>query len=238
MRRNQFLKSVLTLIFSALSFCFLTAQQEQKINLQASAGLDLTTRYVWRGLVLSPGISAQPYMQLNYSNFSVGAWGSQTLHPFEWMETDFFVSYEWRSLKISVWDYFYFDFSSATPHYFNYQKGKTGHVIETVVEFKGTEKIPVRLLAGYNFYGNDPAKSVYIETAWMKSLGETNLEIFAGYTPTIGYYHKTKKGLTNVGISMARDLLVGNNLSLPLRVSVVYNPMVQQTFLVATIGIR
>lgn len=214
------------------------AQENDQNEVEISTGFDLTSRYLWRGLILSPGASVQPFMEITGKGFAAGAWGSSTLHPYEWQEVDLYVSYEWQSLKFSVLDYFFFDDTSETPHFFDFRESSTGHVFEFIAEFCGTEKIPFRFLSAYNFYGADPSNSFYFELAWMKKISNIELELFSGYTPNKGFYHETKSGFTNIGISMAKDLEVNEHLNIPLQIQLVYNPLIRKAFMVATIGIN
>jgi hypothetical protein len=214
------------------------AQENDQNELEISTGFHLTSRYLWRGLLLSPGASAQPFMEITGKGFIAGAWGSSTLHPYEWQEVDLYLSYEWKNLRLSVFDYFYFNDTLQNPGYFNYKNNETTHVLELVAEFTGSDKIPFRVLGGYNFYGADPTNSMYFELAWMKSLGNTELEIFSGYTPHKGFYHESKRGFTNVGVSAARNIYISDQISIPFQVRFVYNPLAQKTIMVATIGIR
>lgn len=214
------------------------AQENDQAKLEMSAGFDLTSRYVWRGLILSPGAAAQPFMEISRKGFTAGAWGSSTLHPYEWQEVDLYLSYEWKNLKLSVLDYYFFNETLSEPGFFNYKSNETMHVLELIAEFTGSENIPFRLLGGYNFYGADPSNSAYFEVAWMKSLSNTELEIFSGYTPHQGFYHESKRGFTNVGVSAARNIYISDQVSMPFQIQLVYNPMIKKTIMIATIGIR
>lgn len=214
-----------------------TDHGEDASGVQAGAGVELVSRYQWRGMVLSPGPAIQPYVDITSGRFSAGLWGSSTLQAFAWQETDVYLSYTHNQWKVSLIDYFYHDVSVEEPTFFNYRKGTTGHVIEAVAEFTGNSKLPFRALAGYNVYGADTSHASYIELAWMKTLGETGIELFAGFTPNAGYYHETKKGVTNVGVSMLRTLWGNDQLNIPLKITAVYNPLTQQMLLVAGLGL-
>jgi hypothetical protein len=214
------------------------AQQAAEPDTEISAGLDLTSRYLWRGLVLSPGVSVQPFMEISGKGFTAGAWGSSTLHPHEWQEIDLYLSYEWNYLKFSLFDYFYFNDQDPTPHFFDYRGNNTGHVLECKAAFTGTEKIPFRFLSAYNFYGNDPDRSFYFEIAWMRNISDIDFELFCGYTPNAGFYHESRKGFTNIGVCMVRNLIINEQIRMPLQIQLVYNPLVYKTFMVVTIGIN
>ncbi len=203
----------------------------------AGVGVDLASRYLWRGIMLSPGAVAQPYAEIAKGGFTFGVWGSSSLHAFTWHETDLYIKYDIRQFAFSLVDYYTFDETVNDPGFFGYKRNTTGHVIEAIVEFAGSENIPFRFLGGVNVYGADESNSLYFEAAWMKNLSEIDIEVFAGITPTVGYYHETKKGFTNVGLSMQKNLLPNSSFEFPLKISGVYNPFEKHIFVVAAIGI-
>ncbi len=229
---------VLCLVFHSFSASPLTSPNQEPEKLNLSSGMDLTSRYFWRGLALSPGISVQPFMQVAYGNFALGTWGSTTLHPFEFQEVDLYLSYEIKNIRFTLNDYLYFDDLDSNIHYFDFRKHHTSHVFELMAEFTGTDKIPFRILGAYNLYGNDPSNSVYFELAWMKSFKTIDMELFCGYTPDVGYYHGTKKGFTNIGISMKRVIEAGKSVNLPLKIAWIHNPLIRKSFLVVTLSIK
>jgi hypothetical protein len=161
----------------------------------AGVGADLASRYLWRGMMLSPGAVVQPYAEIARGGFTFGVWGSSSLHAFTWMETDLYLSYDIKHFSFSLVDYYTYDETVNDPGFFGFKRNTTGHVIEAIAEFTGSENMPFRLLGGVNVYGADTSNSLYFEIAWMKHLSDIDIELFAGYTPTVGYYHETKKGL-------------------------------------------
>ena len=69
-------------------------------------------------------------------------------------ETDLYLSYAFREmLTFTVTDYFLPDEAISNNNYFEYNKDKTGHVLESSLSFNGTEKIPFSLLAAINLWG-------------------------------------------------------------------------------------
>lgn len=202
-----------------------------------STGVDLVSQYLWRGMVLSPGPAIQPFMEVSLHNFRLGAEGSIALRPFAWQEIDLYLEYEYKWMTLALNDYFVFNDSSFQSAYFDYKEHSTLHVLEATVSFDGTEKIPFRFLAGYNFFGDDPTRSLYFEGAWMKEMPEGALEVFAGYTPHNGYYHASRKGFTHIGASFTRNLISSDKLTMPFQVTLQYMPLIQQTILTASIGI-
>jgi hypothetical protein len=212
------------------------SQDSIQSKAEASIGVDLATQYIWRGLVLSKGPVIQPSAEISLNNWTFGLWGSTSFSADESKELDVYVNYDFKDFSFTVIDYFtYFD--SASPSYFNYKKDESGHIIETTAAFGGNEKIPFRFLAGVNFFG-DETNSSYFEAAWLTGIGETDIEILAGYTPQSGYYHESKKGFTNVGANFQRSIEMNNRLSMDFKFSVFYAPLVDQTYFALLIGLR
>jgi hypothetical protein len=212
------------------------SQDSLQNKAEASIGVDFATQYMWRGLVLSKGPVIQPAAEISLNNWTFGLWGSTTFSATESKELDVYVNYDFRDFSFSVIDYFtYFD--SASPSYFNYNKDESGHIIETTAAFGGTDKIPFRFLAGVNLFG-DSTHSTYFEAAWLSGIGETDIEIVAGYSPQSGYYHESKKGFTNVGANFMRSVPMNDRLSLNLKFSVFYAPLVDQTYFALLIGLK
>lgn len=214
------------------------AQEESDSKIELKSGFDLVSRYHWRGLVLSPGMAIQPGLEATSGGFTLGAWGSTTLQPFEWQEVDMYLSYAWKDFSISVNDYFYYNDTITDPGFFDYRRDHTGHVLELMAKFNGSEKIPFRLVGAYNFYGNDPSNSFYFEMAWMKTIKDIDFEIFSGFTPQKGYYDESKNGFTNFGIRMTRNLEISKTIRMPLDMAWVYNPLSGKTFIVTSIGLK
>ncbi|MFZ4462561.1 MAG: hypothetical protein ACOYN5_01850 [Bacteroidales bacterium] len=229
-----------TFFLVLLQFILLTgnifSQDSLQNRAEANIGVDFATQYMWRGLVLSKGPVLQPAADISLNNLTFGLWGSTTFSATESKELDVYVNYDFRDFSFSVIDYFtYFD--SASPSFFNYNKDESGHIIETTAAFGGTDKIPFRFLAGVNLFG-DSTHSTYFEAAWLSGIGETDIEIVAGYTPQSGYYHESKKGFTNVGANFMRSIPMNDRLSLNIKFSVFYAPLVDQTYFALLIGLK
>ncbi|MBS4057175.1 MAG: hypothetical protein KGZ82_07660 [Bacteroidales bacterium] len=197
--------------------------------------VDVASQYNWRGLALSNGPAIQPGIEMSTNRFSLGAWGSAAFQAHDSKEVDFYLAYTLSAFKLTVLDYYYYA-DTVISDYFNYKKDQSSHVIEGVIEFTGTEKIPFRLLAGLNLF-NDRNNSAYFELAWLTAVGATNVEVLAGYTPQVGYYHPDRKGFTNMGININREYTLNQQLTMPVRLSLTYSPLIRQTHLVLIIGL-
>ncbi len=64
---------------------------------------------------------------------------------------------------------------------------------------------------------------------------------FHGYVAAAtrtGYYHETRSGVTNVGVSMLRNMSSCERFNIPLGIAFVYSPLTKQATVVVGIGIN
>jgi hypothetical protein len=215
-------------------------------------GGDFVSRYIWRGTDFGNSPAIQPSLELGYSGFVLGAWGSYSTNDANFQEADLFLSYTFKELvTLTVTDYFFPDGRIENNDYLNYESDSTGHVFEGMISFNGTEKIPLSLMVATNFAGADAKTadnklqySTYIELGYSTHVGETSLDVFLGGTPTkpdkdkgeSGYYGP-KAGIVNVGITGGRDIQITEKFALPIRVSLITNPVQKNVFFVFGISL-
>lgn len=198
-------KSLILLVLLFANLSIIAQSNESKSKIETDFSADLMSRYVWRGLQFggcSPSI--QPALTFSKGGFELGAWGAYSLggiNPSQ--ELDLYLTYTFldEAFSATVTDYF-FPVENFNYDYFDFKKASTGHVLEGMLSFNGTEKIPFSLLAAVNFYGADASKIVsdstsvdfnkssgiqfsnYLELGYSKSFENFDFEAFAGYTFT------------------------------------------------------
>jgi hypothetical protein len=216
----------------------LRAQEEEtKTASSISINADLVSRYMWRGLLLSPSPNLQPYVTFEKGNFSVGSWGSYSLTDF-FAEADLFMSYSLGDVTLTVTDYFSVSDTLPSYGYFDWKKSSTTHTLEGTVGWTVSEKFPLSITASTMFYGYDqdttgtPFYSSYIEASYPVSIGENTLNFFAGFTPAEGYYSE-KAGFVNLGLKAGREIKISDGFTLPLNLTFAVNPSAKRVFLVA-----
>lgn len=256
----------LILMFTISLFAIITlSAQEKESKLDFSLGSDIMNRYVWRGTQFSTGPSIQPGFELSAGNFAFGAWGAYSFNGLDGAETDLYLSYTFMKdmFTATFTDYFFPNELIAKNKYFNYDKDVTGHVFEGSLSFNGTEKLPLSLLFAANFYGADAMKviddvnstdfnqtdgiqySMYLELGYSLQLKETNLDLFAGFTPnnpkkadaTTGYigengFYGETMGFVNIGLTASKEIQISEKFSLPIQTSLITNPMSENIFIV------
>jgi len=240
----------ITLIFLMLMPGGSNAQIETSFN----TGVDLMSRYVWRGLNLggsSPSI--QPTLEYTIGNFTIGTWGAFSMsNGLTVQETDLYLRYNIRDMfTLTMTDYFLTDELLDNNNFFEFDEDSTGHLLEASVSFDGTDKIPFTLMAAVNFWGADARKangkkqySTYIELGYNGSCKELEYNLFMGFTPTSpdkepgesGFYGP-HPGIINLGITVAKEIQITDKFSLPVTTSFIVNPQAENVFLVFGISL-
>ncbi len=223
---------------------------------QESAGLnfgaDLASRYIWRGINLGgPSPHIQPFIEYTAgsSGLAAGFWGSYGLGAGSAItEADFYISYTPVELfTFTVTDYFFpSDIPFGGDEYFNYRKGATGHTIEGMARFNGTERFPFSVLFAVNLYGADGTDPMgnnyhakYLEAGYSFSAGGASIETFAGFAldnPDTGSgaagWYGDSGGLINLGFTISGNISLSEMIALPAFSTLVVNPEAGNIYMV------
>lgn len=250
--KKTFLSIVLTAAMCYPGILYVTAQEQSNLTF----GADVASRYVWRGINLggsSPHI--QPFMEYSAGNsgLAFGFWGSYGLSSGSALtEADFYVSYTPVDfLTFTVTDYFFpSDIPFSRDNYFDYRKGETGHTLEAMVSFNGTENFPLSVLFAMNFYGADGLDengesyfAKYLEIGYSASVREYEIETFIGMAldnpkteqGAEGWYGDSG-GVINLGVSLSKNIKFSENIELPAFSSLIFNPEAGNIFMVIGIS--
>jgi hypothetical protein len=260
MRTISFFVALATL--SCLSFKGIAQE-----NLKLELGADVMSRYVWRGLSLggsSPSI--QPWISYTFSgensphSLTIGSWAAYTFSQTSNQELDLYLTYSYKEmLSLTVTDYFFPELYSTPDRsdYFNFDKDSTCHLLEGIINFNGTDKIPFTLMFAMNFYGNDARKlntdgsadgifmSKYMEVGYSTSLGDVDLNIFLGAAldesdtdiGELGFYGNESVGIINLGLKASKSIRINDTFSLPVQASFITNPEAGNVFVVFGISL-
>lgn len=226
---------------------FITFIIIQCTSSQLKFGVDVYSRYIWRGLDYGNSPSVQPLLSYTSGGFTVGTWGAYSTGVSgvdtvsgsgkAFSEHDLFASYGISTgsgtFSLFYTDYFY---PSNGLRYFNFTKNGGAHVLEFGAGWTGTESLPFSVTAYYNFH-NDPDNSVYVQCGYNYSSELYTANIFAAFTPgKSAWYGSRKADLINVGVSGTKTLSVSDKLSIPLTVSYIVNPHVEQSYLIVGVS--
>jgi hypothetical protein len=218
----------------------LQQNEKKKSSVSFEFGMDLVSRFVWRGIDLGDAPAFQPYASLSLAGFELGTWGSYALSapagapPFS--EYDWYLQYSDSTsvgtFTAALTDYY---FPSDGLKFFNYRGGNEGaHTLEANLSYAGNEKLPVNLAASVNVY-NDTSNSFYLEIGHSFEVGEVSVNAFVGgAVGESAWYEIGDKGfrLINAGLTFSRTLPLSSTFSLPVSVSVGVNPYSERSFLV------
>jgi hypothetical protein len=196
-------------------------------------GLDLQTRYIWRGLELGGASgSAQPYVELAVGQFCFGAWGAYSLGGINAVqEADLYVA--WAPLDFLSFTYtnYFFPIDFDDQDYFEYGRG-TGHVNELMVSFAGVKNFPIGIAVATNFAGADKTEdgeqsySTYVELSYGHTIAGVDFNAFVGgvFADKGGYYLTDGAGIINVGVGGSKEIKITDSYSLPVNAALIFNP--------------
>jgi hypothetical protein len=238
---------VLQVILILLAFDVFAQGNCEHNKFNASANVDLVSRYIWRGMEFGENTPHfQPYINLNYNftstvNFTLGAWGSYGFTG-DYSESDLSATLNIATesagaFSLGLSDYFYpfvgLDFS-------NYKKeGEGAHTIELAFNYYGTEHFPIHLLFSNNIL-NTPKdeKSFYAELGYSFRVQDVSLSIFAGGASGVSSWHlinETGFKIINTGVTASKEVKINESISIPVGISWIMNPYLKTTYIVAKI---
>lgn len=197
--------------------------QAQQVSV--SAGADIVSSYIWRGLYCGPA-SVQPDISLKAGNIMVGIWGSASFDS-RWREFDLYARYSLGNVSLTMTDYF---FPRDLPtgegsSYFDFSE----HVIEATLGYSIGD-VPLSLAWNTNLVG-DENNSTYIEADYSLPLSMVTLDFVLGATPWKGAYSDSF-ALVNLAIKASKQIHVTPSFSLPVFTQAVLNPDSKDVFLV------
>jgi len=226
--------SLLVFLFTMTLLLTNTAEvkaQEEEKNSPISIGVDLMSRYVWRGTDYGSSPSIQPSIEFATGGFALGFWGAYTTNLPGVQELDLYASYTIQEMvTIGLTDYFFPD-EIFGYDYFETRRDSSGHVLEGFASFNGTENLPLTFLMGVNFY-NDSHNSVYFEVGY----GFSIFDVFLGMGNGI-YTTDNNFNLVNIGITASKTIQLTEKFGLPLSTSFIMNPEAKAVHLVFGISL-
>ncbi|HRW96680.1 MAG TPA: hypothetical protein P5104_04055 [Bacteroidales bacterium] len=235
--RNIFYLNHLILLFL---FAFPTISVKSQSEGNFDLGADFVSRYVWRGSDFANSPSIQPYVSYSVKSFQAEIWGAFATTT-DYQEVDLVLSYMINEMfTFQLTDYFFPNGTNFNNNYFDFSKKTTGHLMEGTIAFEGTDEIPLRVSANYNFYGNDPDKSWYFEMGYSGTVSEFSYEIFLGATPGKGVYLPDGSDgfkIINTGFSLSKEIKITDHFSLPVSGALIVNPQAENLFFVLGISL-
>ncbi len=251
---KQRVSAIFFVYFLFLGFSSWGQNQEvtdESKGVQINSGVDLVSRYIWRGTDFGDSPSIQPALSVSAGHFEFGGWGAvSTTHSYK--EFDLYAKASFSDFFVVLTDYYIPTLNGlpASPdnRYFVYGDTSTCHTLEASLGYKSSGKYPFWLQANLFFYGNDKhwgydaAKdsasesyySSYIEAGYSFSYRNTGADVFAGFTPVAGAYGN-KAGIVNIGLTVSKNLQITESFDLPLKTSLIFNPQTSSVWFVVGI---
>jgi hypothetical protein len=210
-------------------------------------GLDLVSRYAWRGQVYGDAPCFQPWAGIGFAGFALGTWGSFPFVPVasdgagSTTEVDMSLA---RSLELpagtitaTVTDY-YFP-SSGISHFEFAGDGDGAHTIEAGLAYRGPDRLPIGLCGSANVH-NDPDHAAYLEASFPLKAGSGEVSLAAGAALGKSAWYAVANGgvhVINAAVTFSRPLTISETFAPTLKVSWILNPYKESTILVAAISL-
>lgn len=213
-------------------------------------GLDLQTKYMWRGMEMMTDESAPvlfPSLNYSYKGLFIYAMGGYAING-KYAEVDLGASYTWKGLTIGFNDYYYPTVDSNEDEYFGGHHN--GHWLEACITY-APEKVPVFATLSNFFAGGDDryvndngdekqAYSTYLEVGtYYDFLNANRITLTCGMALNKscynGYAHNFS--VCNVEAKYTYNVQFKNGWTLPLSAAYIYNPVYDKSYVNLTANI-
>jgi hypothetical protein len=221
-------------------------------SVTVDVGVDLVSRFIYRGLNLGEAPQVQPRIALNVENFQVALWSSHPLgQPSDATYDDVARGTNYR--EVLFWARYDIPLSvgTLTPYVQNHYNPNSGqlfdfdgdgdgaHFFQAQLMFAGNERLPLDAMIGWVFY-NDPGDSIYLEAGYRFGVSGVDFRAFAGGVPGESPFNgvtEDEPAVTNVGLTASRALAITEEYELPVGVSFIFNPYTENAFAVFSVSL-
>ncbi len=214
----------------------LFANDSTKVASPFSASLELSTKYMWRGIEYGTAPTVFPMIGYGYKGvnaFAMGAYAINGSHQ----EVDLGVSYTIGDFTIGVSDYYYPSSVGEKDEYFKLSNRSTGHWVEACAMWNGT-KIPLWVTVSCYIFGADKNEegkqmySSYAEVGYTYSFNDNNsMALCIGANLNKSFYTDYQSGFNVVNINAKYNTAFKfGNYKLPVSASYILNPYRNKSF--------
>lgn len=206
-------------------------------------GLDLQTKYVWRGMEMMTQDAAPvlfPSVNYSWKGLYVYFMGGYAING-KYAEVDAGVSYTASDITIGVYDYYYPTIDNNKDTYIGEHK-HTGHWLEAAINYNPS-KIPLWVTLSNFFYGADKyvdaegkekqAYSTYLEVGtYYDFLNYNRISLGVGAALNKSCYNNYEHNFSicNLDLKYTYSLNFKSGWVLPLSVEYIYNPVFDKSF--------
>lgn len=215
---------------------------EKLIKSPFGLGLDIQTKYIWRGMEMTPEESAPVlFPSVNYSWNGLYAYfmGGYSING-KYAEVDAGLSYTLSDFTLGIYDYYYPTIDSKNDNYISSRH--PGHWLEACLTY-APAKIPFWATLSNFFYGADKyidskvkekqAYSTYLELGtYYEFLHSNRLSLAVGAALNKSCYNNYEHDFSVVNIELKYTYTVQfkNGWQLPLNVAYIYNPVFDKPY--------
>lgn len=226
------MKKVIILFFCILFFNEASYCQDDKLKLDISA--EIYSLHLWRGFANGNALSIQPCVELTLNNFVLGSWAAYAING-SYSEIDFYLNYQLKNLKFSLFDYFMPESKGVKNSFFDYKHTTTRHAFDFIVEYD-SDNFPFRFLASNIFYGDDRSSqtgknfySTYFELGCKINVLNKKTEFIGAITPYESFYADNFR-FVMAGIKIKDKINITNELQFPVKVFFMVNPYTENIY--------
>ncbi len=236
----------LIIILTTVMTAFFGQNAKAQQGVEFSAGTDIVTSYVWRG-VYETGPSFQPTLSMNAGKFSVTAWGSVDFNS-TYKEMDLTLAYQLGPVSLSLSDLYWIGHDD--DRYFMFDK-RSPHRVEVGASWGLSEKVPFTLSWYTILFGaadvNDKgerAYASYFEVAYPFTVKTIDMTAGVGMVPwnAASTYLTGDRGfcVQNVFLNAGKSWEVkgAGGLNIGLFTNLIWNPALQDVNFVGGISLR
>lgn len=217
------------------------AKDSLRVDSPFSASLELTTKYMWRGIEYGDAPTVFPMIGYGYKGFNAFAMGAYAVNGSH-QEVDLGASYTTKEFAIGVSDYYYPSAVGEKDAYFKLSNRSTGHWVEAYAIWTGS-KIPLWITLSTYVFGADKNEcckqmySSYAELGYIYSFNEhNNLSLCVGANLNKGFYTDNKSGFSVVNINAKYSTaFIFGKFRLPVSASYILNPYKNKSFFTMSI---
>lgn len=239
------MKKIVLMFVLCMGFIAANAQDSNKRESNFHLGVDLQTKYIWRGMeMMTEDAVPVVFPQINFQSkgFYAYVMGATAING-KYSEVDLGVSYTYKWLTVGINNYYYPTTTTPNDQYFNFKARETGHWWEGVVTI-APENIPAYLTVSNFFAGADKkadgkqAYSTYAELGGHYDFlndHSLSLAVGAAFNKSCynGYEHDFS--ICNVELKYTYNVAM-KNFTLPLSVSYIINPVYEKSHVNLTVS--
>lgn len=212
------------------------ANDSTKVASPFSASLEISTKYMWRGIEYGTAPTVFPMIGYCYKGFNAFAMGGYAVNGSH-QEVDLGVSYTANEFSLGVSDYYYPSAVGEKDGYFKLSNRNTGHWVEAYASWNG-KKIPLWVTVSTYVFGADKNEdgkqmySAYAEVGYTHSFNDNNsMSLCVGANLNKSFYTEYQSGFNVVNINAKYSTAFKfGKFHLPVSAGYILNPYKNKSF--------